>query len=300
MMKRFGNSAIYGRAWQFVYLRKQTIDRKFLEALCPDAEMAKHQLKNFAEELCGFEPLRDSVAACHKIVPGHIPESVENLFSDSWVFLLYCLVRLNKPRIVIETGCATGTTTSAILCAMEKNGDGHLYSIDQRYASDWLIQNNLRAGSWSRYPQDTFDLLMEDCKTALPSLLARLGGVDFFLHDSDHSYIHQMWEYLTAWPYLSGGGILATDDLSDNTALFDLARQVTSPMSITDRGHTFGAIRKVTSEGHGRPSEKALRGMELAKHMGIPAPRIIEYNKNGVAIKADGADVPIPLIGKRT
>jgi len=121
-MKRFGNSAIYGRAWQFVYLRKQTIDEKFLKALCPDAdaEMVKHQLKNFAEELCGFEPLRDSVAAYHNIVPQHIPDSAENLFSDSWVFLLYCLVRLNKPRIVIETGCATGTTTSAILCAMEK------------------------------------------------------------------------------------------------------------------------------------------------------------------------------------
>jgi hypothetical protein len=53
-----------------------------------------------------------------------------------------------------------------------------------------------------------------------------------------------MWEYLTALPYVPAGSVLASDDLSDNTAFFDLVRQVDGQWSITRRQYNFGMIVK--------------------------------------------------------
>src|SRR5207253_10228310 len=43
---------------------------------------------------------------------------------------IWCLIRHLKPKKVIETGVAHGVTSRFILEALERNGDGHLWSID--------------------------------------------------------------------------------------------------------------------------------------------------------------------------
>jgi hypothetical protein len=53
-----------------------------------------------------------------------------------------------------------------------------------------------------------------------------------------------MWEYLTAWPYLPVGGVLASDDIGHNTAFFDFGRQVPEISKITARQRSFGLIVK--------------------------------------------------------
>jgi len=42
----------------------------------------------------------------------------------------YALIRILKPKIVVETGTANGSMTSWVLAALEKNGIGKLISID--------------------------------------------------------------------------------------------------------------------------------------------------------------------------
>ncbi|MEM4483260.1 MAG: hypothetical protein QXS19_05035 [Candidatus Methanomethylicia archaeon] len=44
--------------------------------------------------------------------------------------LLYCLIRLIRPAIVVETGVASGIFSLSILQALNCNDYGHLYSID--------------------------------------------------------------------------------------------------------------------------------------------------------------------------
>ena len=44
--------------------------------------------------------------------------------------LLYTCVRILKPKVMVETGVAGGSTSFTILSAMKKNGFGNLYSID--------------------------------------------------------------------------------------------------------------------------------------------------------------------------
>jgi hypothetical protein len=48
-----------------------------------------------------------------------------------FVRAIWCLVRQLKPRNVIETGVAHGVTSRFILEALERNGNGHLWSIDR-------------------------------------------------------------------------------------------------------------------------------------------------------------------------
>ncbi|MFC1897710.1 hypothetical protein ACFLX8_04000 [Chloroflexota bacterium] len=43
---------------------------------------------------------------------------------------LYALCRQLRPDVVVETGIASGVSSSYILCALEENKDGQLYSID--------------------------------------------------------------------------------------------------------------------------------------------------------------------------
>lgn len=134
---------------------------------------------------------------------------------------MYGAVRASRPNVIVETGVYVGRTTLALLSGLRRNGSGRLVSIDLpklvgAYNADgrwdgshvsredrtgYLVPETLK-GRW--------DLRLGDSKVLLPQAIE--GGVDFFLHDSDHSYAHQMFEYQTVWPKLSVGGLFMSDD----------------------------------------------------------------------------------------
>ena len=81
----------------------------------------------------------------------------------------------------------------------------------------------------------------KDTRKHLAPLLQDLGQIDVFYHDSDHSFVHMMWEYTSVWPHLRAGGILLSDDIGWNRAFWDFARGVARPMVINE---SAGALRK--------------------------------------------------------
>jgi predicted O-methyltransferase YrrM len=127
---------------------------------------------------------------------------------------VYAIVRAFKPRVIVETGVASGLSSAHILRAIAKNGTGTLYSIDlpnvqqgsvlpEGRTSGWIVPHSLR-GPWK--------LRIGDSRKALPDLLGTLGHIDMFLHDSDHSYEHMSFEFEEAFPRLERGGLLMSDD----------------------------------------------------------------------------------------
>src|SRR5207245_10552503 len=86
------------------------------------------------------------------------------------------------------------------------------HSLPQGMPSGFAVPQRLR-GRW--------DLRLGDAKVELPKLLEELGRVDFFHHDSMHTYEHMTFEYETVWPYLRAGGVLASDDVDWNDAFAD-------------------------------------------------------------------------------
>ena len=155
--------------------------------------------------------------------------------------MLYALCRKLRPEQVVETGVAGGVSSSYILCALEENKHGELYSIDlpwrgcsmyskrnfphegeawvqlRESQSGWLIPDYLR---------HRWQLILGRSSEKLPPLLERLVRIDIFLHDSEHSYQNMLWEYRAAWAYLKCKGILLSHNVDMNDAFSHFCKSV--------------------------------------------------------------------------
>lgn len=171
---------------------------------------------------------------------------------------IYVLVRIFKPRVVVETGVGPGSSSAFVLNALEKNGSGILYSIDlpgydavvypklgkhhdvhicEGFSTGWLVPPNLR---------HRWNLILGDTKEILPKLLRELGVIDMFLHDSLHTYEHMMFEYTTAWEYLSKGGLLLSDDVNEywSLAFIDFCKSKKVPYCVLS--NRLGITKKLS------------------------------------------------------
>ena len=153
---------------------------------------------------------------------------------------LYALLRELRPLVAVETGVCNGVSTAFLLLALERNGRGELHSVDlpevagEEYEAGtfwdgkggavippgrepgWMVPEGLRA-RWRLELGRSQDLL--------PPLLDRVGPIDFFLHDSEHSYECMSFELAHAFAALREGGIAAADDVNTNEAFADFARE---------------------------------------------------------------------------
>jgi predicted O-methyltransferase YrrM len=245
-MNKYGNSQIYGLMWKWMLRTRNVGDVEFLRAVYPRSTtmaQVRSEIDRYLDELSRFTELQEAVAQYSKFIKNDYGTLM--LDAQSWLPILYCLVRIQQPETLIETGCATGTTSALILYALAQNQHGHLHSIDLRFPTDWLTANNLPSGFLVPDAlRSRWTLIEQDTKLALPTLLGQLGRVDLFYHDSDHSYVHQMWEYLSVWPYLKPRGILCSDDLVDSVAMLDMSRQAGGVLRITSRQRNFGMLVK--------------------------------------------------------
>jgi methyltransferase family protein len=153
---------------------------------------------------------------------------------------LYSILRTLRPRYAVETGVSNGFSTAFSLLALQRNGEGELFSIDlprevgREYeagtfyegegrtgvppGSDpgWLIPDGLR---------EPWTLILGRGQDELPPLLARLGTIDSFMHDSEHSFECMWFEYNQAYPVLRAGGVLLSDDVDSTEAFPRFARE---------------------------------------------------------------------------
>jgi hypothetical protein len=154
---------------------------------------------------------------------------------------LYRLLRHLQPRVAVETGVCNGVSTAFLLLALEDNGGGELHSIDlpeiagEEYepGTFWdgkggaVIPPGKEPG-WMVPPglRDRWHLVLGRSQDELPPLLDRLGEIDFFMHDSEHSYECMSFEFRSAWTALRDGGVLVADDVNVNSAWDEFVREV--------------------------------------------------------------------------
>lgn len=120
------------------------------------------------------------------------------------------LIRKEKPLVMIETGVESGYSSEHFLAAMDDNKVGHLYSCDPA-----------PSGFYEAYPivHPRFTFIPKRSYEALDEIWGKTRRVDMALHDSDHSFACQTWEYEWFWNHVRPGGIIASDDVgwSDTT-----------------------------------------------------------------------------------
>lgn len=133
--------------------------------------------------------------------------------------IVYIICRKLKPYVVVETGVSSGVSSSYILCALEENKQGKLFSIDLPWGeqSGWIIPNFLR---------DRWNLEQGKSSDKLLPLLEKVRNIDVFLHDSEHSYKNMLWEFQTAWEYLKPTGILLSHNVNYSRAFPDFCENV--------------------------------------------------------------------------
>jgi hypothetical protein len=144
------------------------------------------------------------------------PESFKgwNDGDAAFVRAIWLLVRHLKPKNVVETGVAHGVTSRFILEALERNGTGHLWSIDRPpMEPEWKQQIGIAVGDGFR---NRWTYITGSSRRRLPDLLAMLGQIDVFIHDSLHSERNVRFEIDRAWVVLRPGGAIVVDDIDLN------------------------------------------------------------------------------------
>jgi len=144
---------------------------------------------------------------------------------------LYVIMRVLRPEVVVETGVAAGISSAFILQALEDNNKGKLYSID---LPNYNLPDDLTfipAGTQPGFAipeglKKRWQLRLGTSRDLLPGLLAEIGRVDIFLHDSDHTYENMLFEFVTAWDHLPQGGLLLSHDIAFNNAFRDFSRKI--------------------------------------------------------------------------
>lgn len=122
---------------------------------------------------------------------------------------LYVAVRALEPDVVVATGSRFGAFDAHVAAALEHNDRGHLHVVDlpggpEAFEYGYLVPEPYRH-RWHLHEGDVRDVL--------PDLLDEHGPVGVFLHDSVHTEGHMAWEFATAAPHVTPGGIVASHDV---------------------------------------------------------------------------------------
>lgn len=164
----------------------------------------------------------------------------------------WCLTRHVPASTVVETGVGHGVTSRALLEALAANGAGRLWSIDlapltiseRNPEIGAAVPAKLR-GSWS--------YLRGSSRRHLPQLLARLGEIELFVHDSRHSTRNVAFECERAFGKLRAGGWLVVDDIDGNWGFHRFRErhpQADCMVAVADdQQRYFGLARKPATGG---------------------------------------------------
>jgi Methyltransferase domain len=164
---------------------------------------------------------------------------------------VWCTVVHTEPAVVIETGVAHGVTSRIALEALARNDHGHLWSIDLPFPLDRRlhVQTGMAVteecrGRWS--------YLEGSSRQRLPPLVAEVGHVEVFIHDSLHTARNTAFEMEQAAAAMAPGAVLLVDDIRMHRGFAIFAGRHPDYQTVVcrheDRIGMFGIAAKSASE----------------------------------------------------
>jgi len=198
------------------------------------------ELTNFTYDIANLSELAATLGSALDVPPASIASFIDELASDSQVSAelatrlasrrdrnrrmpfgrrlgWYAIVRVRKPKLVVETGIHDGLGSTAILQALHRNAlegiDGRLVSMDVNAESGWLIPDRLR---------DRLEVRIGRSLDVIPEVL-KTSTVDVFIHDSDHRYEYELDEYRAIRELAAPAIVYMSDNAHATRALRDFA-----------------------------------------------------------------------------
>jgi Methyltransferase domain len=148
-------------------------------------------------------------------------------YSDAEISLcsaVWCAAVHIRPEVVIETGVAHGVTSRVILEALRQNDRGHLWSIDLPHP----LEHDLHAQTGVAVTDECrtrWSYLEGSSRDRLPPLVAEVGHLELFVHDSLHTARNTLFEMEQAAARLAPGGVMLVDDIKSHTGFATFARR---------------------------------------------------------------------------
>ena len=131
---------------------------------------------------------------------------------------VWCAACHLRPEKVVETGVARGITSRFILEALAETRDGRLWSIDLPPTGKPELEGSVgMALSDPLHPRWSY--IRGSSRRRLPGVLAALGEIDLFVHDSRHTERNLLYELERARAAVRPGGLLIADDVDLNCGL---------------------------------------------------------------------------------
>jgi predicted O-methyltransferase YrrM len=137
---------------------------------------------------------------------------------------IWCAVVHTRPRVVIETGVAHGVSSQLILAALAQNDRGHLWSID--------LPHPLRTGLHAQtaiavadHHKSRWSYIEGPSRQRLPAVLAEVGQVGLFIHDSLHTARNTLFEMERAATVMEPRGVMLIDDIFEHGGFATFARR---------------------------------------------------------------------------
>jgi hypothetical protein len=156
---------------------------------------------------------------------------------------IWCTVRHARPDVVIETGVAHGVSSRVVLEGLSLNERGHLWSIDLPHPlkHDLHDQTGIAVTDSCR---SRWTYIAGESRRRLPPLVAELGQVQLFIHDSLHTARNTLFEMEQAASIMTPGGVMLIDDIRAHDAFVTFTRRhpeyQTLRCSTPDRIFGFG------------------------------------------------------------
>jgi predicted O-methyltransferase YrrM len=143
----------------------------------------------------------------------NIKRSYELIFPIPYArrIVWYVLIRIFKPRVVIESGTEKGLGSLIIGRALEKNGTGTLYTLDIDLYSGSLITSD----------ENNIQTIIGDSLETIKSI----ENVDMFIQDSNHEYEFELLELNVIKSKLNDNSIVISDNAHESNALFIWSKQ---------------------------------------------------------------------------
>lgn len=135
----------------------------------------------------------------------------------------WCLAFHLGPEVVLETGVARGVTSHMVLEALERSGNGSLWSIDLPSVDPRFHSQN--AIAVPEHLRNRWTYIVGPSRQRLPVVLSDLDEVDLFIHDSLHTGPNTRFEIESAWAKLKPGGALLVDDVYQSLAFYRFVEQ---------------------------------------------------------------------------
>ena len=168
-----------------------------------------------------WEETKSFARQLEKRAKGILSDIDVELGGGGYYEMLYFLTRQFQPKVIVETGVAAGFSSQTFLSALQKNGEGKLFSSDFPYFRlaepekyiGLLVDEKFKA-DWTLY--------IEGDEANLEEILPQVQAIDLFHYDSDKRYRGRQSAFTKVKPKLSQRAIVVFDDIQDNPFFHDL------------------------------------------------------------------------------